>query len=160
MFSCAKKEGLPGDQIRARLSNGILERACDGEGSADAQAEAQDAAVELPQAVLEPVSASQALETSSARRHLGLVGEEAIENQRVDGDDGGGGENDVYAEPDDGDAFLDGEGIVEGVVFEGEVLVEGRDLVDQSEDANEYAWGSLDRAIVGRWSCAGTLTIL
>jgi hypothetical protein len=66
------------------------------------------------------------------------MGEEAIDNQRVEANDGGGREDDVYAQPGDRDALFGGEGVVQRVVVERELLVEGRNLVDESEDANEY----------------------
>ena len=128
---------VPVDEIRAGLSNGVLEGAGDCEGGADAQAEAEDAAVELPQAVLEAVAAAKALDAAAAGGHGGLLGEEAIDDEGVDGDDDGGGAHDEDAEQGDGDALLFGEGIVEGVVLEGEGLVEGRDLVDDGEGPDE-----------------------
>jgi hypothetical protein len=82
------------------------------------------------------------------------VGEEAIEDQRVYADDGSGRQNHVDAEPEDGDALLDGEGVVESVVFKREMLVKRRDLVDGGEEANEQTCGLLEGAQLGRWSCA------
>lgn len=65
------------------------------------------------------------------------MGKEAIEDQGIYRDNGGWSENHVDAKPEDGDAFLDGEGIVEGIVLERKVLMERRDLVDGSEEADE-----------------------
>lgn len=130
-------EDSPAYEIRPRLPNGILERACDCEGCAHAQTEAQYATIQLPQTVLQPVSATEALDAGSARRHGRLVGEEAIDDQGVEADDGGGREDDIYAQPGDRDTLLGSEGIVQRIVFERKLLVEGRDLVDEGEDADE-----------------------
>lgn len=135
---------IPGDEIGPWLSNGILESTRDGEGSAYTQSKAKNAAVQLPQAVLEAVTAAQALDAGPARGHLGLVGEDAIDDKRVDGDDYSRSEDDVDAQPRDGDALFDGKRVVEGVVVEREVLVEGRDLVDNGEEANEKTCSELE----------------
>jgi hypothetical protein len=154
----ARRVNLPADEIGPRLSDGVLEGARDCEGSAHTQTEAQNAAVQLPQAVLEPVPAAQLLDSRSARGHLGLVREEAIEDQRVYANDAGGREDYVDAEPGDGDALFDGEGVVEGVVVEREGLVEGRNLVNEGEDSYEHT-GGRSESTSGRWSCARRATL-
>jgi hypothetical protein len=159
----ARKYSLPVDEIWPRLSNGVLEGARDCECSAHTQPEAQDAAVQLPQAVLESVSAAQLLEPRSARGHLGLVREEAIDDQRVYANDDGGRKDYVDAQPGDGHALLDGEGVVEGVVVEREGLVERRNLIDEREDAYEHAggWSEASREggrVLGAQHWAGALT--
>jgi hypothetical protein len=156
--SLARRCNLPADEIGPRLPNGVLEGARNRESRAHTQTEAQNAAVQLPQAVLEPVPAAQLLDSGAARGHLGLVREEAIEDQRVYANDHGGREDDVDAEPGDGDTLLDGEGVVEGVVVQREVLVERRDLIDEREDAYEHA-GGLSESRSGRWSCARRATL-
>jgi hypothetical protein len=86
------------------------------------------------------------------------VREEAIEDQGIHRDNSGGSENNIDAEPEDGNALLYSERVMEGVVFERKVLVERRDLVDCSEDADEETLGSLDGSLLGRWSCAPNTT--
>lgn len=67
------------------------------------------------------------------------MGENAIDHQCVEGNDDGGREDDVYAQPKYWNALFYCIRVVEGVVLERKVLVEGRDLIDSSEDANEEA---------------------
>lgn len=153
MGQVAQSCSVPGDEIRPWLSNGILESARDGKGSAHTQSETKNAAIQLPEAVLEPISATQALDAGPARGHLGLVREDAIDDQRVYGDDCGGSEDDVDAQPRDGYALFYGKRVVEGVVVEREVLVEGRDLVDNSKEANEKSCIMSELRPWGRWSC-------
>jgi hypothetical protein len=69
----SRKYDIPGDEIWARLANGVLQRARDGKSSAYAQAKAQYAAVQFPQPVLEPVSTTQSFETSPGDGHLRLM---------------------------------------------------------------------------------------
>jgi len=125
------------DEIWPGLANRILQGTRDREGSADTQAQSQNAAVELPQAVLEPVSPTQSFHARDARGHWRLVGEQAIDDQSVDCDYDGWSEHDVDEEPEDGDALLGGKWIVQCVVFERELLVERRDLIDYGEDSNQ-----------------------
>jgi hypothetical protein len=68
-----QKSSVPADQVWSRLPDGVLQGACDGKGRAYTQSQTEYAAVELPQAVLEAVSAAQPLDASPARRHLRLV---------------------------------------------------------------------------------------
>jgi hypothetical protein len=76
------------------------------------------------------------------------VREQAIDDQSVDSDYGGWGENDVDEQPGHWDTLLMGERVVEAVVFERERLVEGRDLVDDGENSNEYTIFALVRLVV------------
>ena len=64
---------IPVDEIRSRLSNGVLQRSCDCEGRAYTQAEAKDTTVQLPQTILESISAAQTLDSSPGSRHGSLV---------------------------------------------------------------------------------------
>lgn len=64
---------IPIDEIWSWLSNCVLQRSSNGEGRAHTQAKTEDTAVQLPQAVFEPVSAAQALDSSPARGHGSLV---------------------------------------------------------------------------------------
>ena len=70
-----------------------------------------------------------------------MVREQAVYDHCVDSDNDGRGSNDVDAQPEDGDAFMFGKGVVEGVVVEREGLVERFDLVDDCEGYDENAAG-------------------
>lgn len=65
----------PIDEVRAGLSNCILQGARNCKGRAYTQAKTKNTAVQFPQAVLQPVPAGQTLDASPARRHGRLVGE-------------------------------------------------------------------------------------
>lgn len=134
---------VPVHQIWPRLSNRILQRSRNGEGGTNAQSQAQNAAVQFPQPVFEPISSGQALDARASRNHGRLVREQAIDDECVYANDGSWSGDDIDAEPDDGHAFLDGERVVEGVVVEGEVLVERWDFVDNSEGSDQDTAGAL-----------------
>lgn len=59
--------------------------------------------------------------------------EEAIEHERVDGDDDGGEDDDQGEEQGHGDPLVFGVRVAQGVVAEGERLVEGLDGVKGEE---------------------------
>jgi hypothetical protein len=67
------------------------------------------------------------------------VGEYAVDNHGVEGNDGNGEADCEDGGHGDGDALMLCKGIVEGPVLEGEGLVEGLDLVDGHEDGEEDA---------------------
>jgi len=142
--SVRSKSNIPVHEIWPRLSNCILQCTRNGESSTNAQSQAQDAAVQLPQPVFKPIPSRQALDAGSASKHARLVREQAIDDECVNSNDGSRSSNDIDAEPLDGHAFLDGKGVVQGVVVEGEVLVERWDLVDDGEGSDEDTVGGVD----------------
>lgn len=128
---------LPVNDVRSRLPNRILESTCDGKGTTNSQGQAQNATVQLPQTILEPIPATNAGQTGPARRHGRLVRKQAIDDHGVKGNDQSRDRDDIDAQPYDGHALLDGEGIVEGVVLEREGLVKGLDSIDNGEGEDE-----------------------
>lgn len=140
---------MPADEVWPGLSNRILQRTGNGKGSTDTQAQAKYAAVQLPQPVLEPVPPREALEAGSVGGGGGLVREEAIDDHGVEGDDDGGREDDIDAQPGNRDALMFGKGVVESVVVEREGLVEGGDLVDNGKDEHQDAAQQVSRAFAG-----------
>lgn len=84
----------PDDRQRIPLHVSKLGRTSHGKSQHHAESKPQDTAVELPQPVLQPISPTQFTQTPVVRRHGRLVREEAIDDQRVEGDDNGGRGND------------------------------------------------------------------
>jgi hypothetical protein len=128
---------IPADQVRSWLSNRILQGSGDCESCADAQTQSQDATIQFPQAIFEPVSPAQALDASPARGPFCLVREQAIKDQSIYPNDGAGREHDVDEEPWYWHALFHRKGVVQGIIIEREVLVEGRYLVDSGKDSDE-----------------------
>jgi hypothetical protein len=88
---------VPIDEVGPWLSNCVLQRSGDCESCANTQAKPQDTAVELPQAILEPVPAAQTLHTSPSRGHGRRMREESINDKCVKSDDDGWAADDENA---------------------------------------------------------------
>ena len=88
-FSCQSKcsSNIPIDKVWSRLSDRVLQRSCDSEGCAYTQAKPKNTAVQLPETVLEPISAAQSLDSSPSGRHRSLVREQSIDDECVECDD-------------------------------------------------------------------------
>ena len=153
------RDGIPVDEIRPRLSNGIFqctyvssqrvhdcvarsEPTSDGEGKGDAETEAQDSAIELPQPIFHPVPPGQTPHGVAVRGHGRLMRKEAIDDQGVEGYDDCRRTDADDAEERDRNPFLGRKRVVERVVLESEWLVERVDLVDEREGQDEGAAAS------------------
>lgn len=147
----------PRNDVRSRLSNGILQRASDCKGSTNTEHKAEYTAIQLPKPILEPVASRESLQASPARGHGRLVREDAVYDHGVKGDDYQGAADGKDGSHGDGDALMLGEGIVEGPILEGERLVEGFDLVDDHEDGEEDA-AMIRKEVARHGRCEGKLT--
>lgn len=78
------------------------------------------------------------------------MGEEAIDDEGVDGNDDGGSQDGDYAQVEDGDALLDGILVVECVVLQREFLVVGFDGIEGVEGDDEDAGGGLALERMGK----------
>ena len=128
------------DNVRPGLANGIFQGAGDCEGGAHAEHEAQEAAIQFPKAILQPVAAGESLQAaSSGCGHGRLVREDAVYDHGVEGDDDDGAADGQDGGHGDGDALMLGVGVAETPVLEGKGLVVGLDLVDDHENGEEDA---------------------
>lgn len=128
----------PVDQVRTRLTACILQRTGDNECCSLGQHQPEDAAVELPQPVLEPVLAHQ---LPLSRRNVDrlAVREQPVQDDRVDDDDQHGEAAGDREGERDGHSFVDGIRVVQRVVLQGKRLVEGLDPVEDEEAYDERA---------------------
>lgn len=125
------------NEVGAGLAAEVFETAGNYEGGTFGEKEAEDAAVEFPEAIFEAVDAGPAGAASFT-----VVGEEAVEDEGVDCYDEHGHQDGYDAGEGDGYSFFFGVGVLDSVVFEGEGLVEGgNDAVDCCIDDSENAGG-------------------
>lgn len=130
----------PVDQVRSRLTARILQCTGDDERCSLGQHQPEDAAVELPQPVLEPVLAHQ---PPLSRRNVDrlAVREQPVQDNRVDDDDEHGEAAGDREGKRDGHSFVDGIRVVQRVVLQSKRLVEWLDPVEDEETYDERAAG-------------------
>jgi hypothetical protein len=101
MVTSFKSRGLNGKYFGSTWQlidvSWCIQRSGDCESCANTQAKPQDTAVELPQAILEPVPAAQTLHTSPSRGHGRRMREESINDKCVKSDDDGWAADDENA---------------------------------------------------------------
>lgn len=136
----------PVDQVRSRLTARILQCAGDDECRSLGQHQPEDAAVELPQAVLEPVLAHQ---LPLSRRNVDrlAVREQPVQDDRVDDDDEHGEAAGDREGERDGHSLVDGVRVVQRVVLQRKRLVEGLDPVEDEESYDERTAGKKQKGV-------------